>query len=160
VLKIFLNLLAPFIAGHLLRPWIGGWVTKQKRLLTFSDRGAILLAVYAAFSAAMIQGVWSRLGVSELVTLLFICAALLALVLAILALASRALGFNKEDEIAIVFCGTKKSLATGIPMASVLFSGATLAAAVIPLMLYHQIQLMAAAWLARRYAVARKASGA
>jgi sodium/bile acid cotransporter 7 len=160
IVRIALNLLAPFLLGHALRPWIGAWVARHKALLSLCDRSAILLAVYSAFSVAMVQGVWSRIGGAELAILIVAAASLLAFVIVVLTLASRLLGFNKEDEIAIVFCGAKKSLATGIPMASVLFSGATLAGAIIPLMIYHQMELMTAAWLSRRYAVARANSGA
>lgn len=158
IVRIALNLLAPFLLGHALRPWIGAWVARHKTLLSYSDRSAILLAVYSAFSAAMVQGVWSRIGGAELAILIVAAASLLAFVMVFLTFASRLLGFNKDDEIAIVFCGAKKSLVTGIPMASVLFTGATLAGAIIPLMIYHQIELMAAAWLSRRYAVARAKS--
>ena len=160
ITKIALNLLAPFVIGHLLRPWIGAWVAKQKALLSYCDRGAILLAVFSAFSAAMLQGVWSRIGLNDLVWLLGLIVAILMIVVLTLMHTSRALGFNRQDEISIVFCGAYKSLATGIPMASVLFSGAALAGVVVPLMFYHQMELMGAAWLSRRYAIARSASGA
>jgi sodium/bile acid cotransporter 7 len=81
-----------------------------------------------------------------------VSAALLALMLAITAIAARVLGFSREDEIAIMFCGSKKSLVAGIPMANVLFAGQPLGLIVLPLMIFHQIQLMACAALARHYA--------
>ena len=71
-------------------------------------------------------------------------------------LGSRRLGFSREDEIAIVFCGSKKSLATGVPMANVIFAGGAIGAIVLPVMLFHQIQLMVCAGLARRYAQSLK----
>jgi len=77
---------------------------------------------------------------------------LLALALLATSYGARALGFAKEDEITIVFCGSKKSLASGIPMAKVLFAGHPLGLIVLPIMLFHQIQLMTCAVLARRYA--------
>jgi sodium/bile acid cotransporter 7 len=73
--------------------------------------------------------------------------------LAITAIAARRFGFSREDEIAIVFCGSKKSLVTGITMANVLFAGASLGLVVLPLMIFHQLQLMVCATLARRYAL-------
>jgi sodium/bile acid cotransporter 7 len=83
--------------------------------------------------------------------------ALLALVLCITMFGSRLLGFNKEDEITITFCGSKKSLASGVPMAGAIFAGQSIGAIVLPLMLFHQIQLMACAVIAQRYATkARK----
>jgi sodium/bile acid cotransporter 7 len=152
VWAIALQLLAPFIAGQLLRRWIGGWVKAQAKTLSLIDRGSILLVVYTAFSGAVIEGVWSRVGPLDLVRLVILCALLLAVVLAATAYAARALGFSKADEIAIVFCGSKKSLASGAPMAGVLFSQAGAGVALLPLMVFHQIQLMACAVIAQAYA--------
>jgi sodium/bile acid cotransporter 7 len=83
---------------------------------------------------------------------MFINVLLLGLVMFISAQAARRLGFNREDRIAIVFCGSKKSLASGVPMAKVLFAGGALGAVVLPLMLFHQLQLMVCAVLAQKYA--------
>ena len=149
---IVLQLLVPFVAGQALRGWIGGWVTRQAKLLSLVDRGAILLVVYTAFSGAVVEGVWSRIGALDLVRLTILCTVLLAIVLAATWGAARALRFSREDEIAIVFCGSKKSLASGAPMAGLLFPAATAGVAILPLMLFHQIQLMACAVIAQRYA--------
>ncbi len=149
---IVLQLLAPFIAGQLLRPWIGGFVTRHHATLSKLDRGTILLIVYVAFSSAVVEGVWNRLDALDLARLLVLCLVLLGAVLAATALAARALGFDKADEIAIVFCGSKKSLASGAPMAAALLSPAVAGVAMIPLMVFHQIQLMACAAIAQRYA--------
>lgn len=152
VWAIVLQLLAPFAAGQGLRRWIGGWVRDRARLLSYIDRGSILLVVYTAFSGAVVAGVWSRVGAADLARLLVICSLLLAVVLAVTAGAARLLGFAKADEIAIVFCGSKKSLASGAPMAGVLFPAATAGIALLPLMLFHQIQLMVCAVIAQAYA--------
>lgn len=149
---IVLQLLVPFLAGQLLRPWIGGWVTRRAKLLSLADRGSILLVVYTAFSGAVVAGVWSRIGALDLLRLVALCCVLLTAVLAATWFAARSLKFAKEDEIAIVFCGSKKSLASGVPMAGVLFPPATAGLALLPLMLFHQIQLMACAVIAQRYA--------
>ena len=114
--------------------------------------GSILIVVYSAFSESVVAGVWSHMAVSSLALILLLDAVLLGLVLVSTTLISRWLGFNKEDEIAIVFCGSKKSMASGIPMANILFPGQAVGAIVLPLMLFHQIQLFACAWLAQRYA--------
>jgi len=149
---IVLQLLAPFLAGHFARPWIGGFVARHRASLGFIDRGSILLVVYLAFSEAVAQGLWHALGVGDLAKLLVVCALLLATVLAATAIVARQLGFVRADEIVIVFCGSKKSLASGVPMAGVLFPLAKVGMVVLPLMLFHQIQLMVCAALARRYA--------
>jgi sodium/bile acid cotransporter 7 len=149
---IVVQLLAPFIVGQLVRPWIRPWIEKHKALVGRVDRGSILLVVYTAFSGAVVEGVWSRVGPADLARLLVLCSLLLAAVLAATAYAARAFGFTKPDEIAIVFCGSKKSLASGAPMAGALFPAATAGVALLPLMLFHQIQLMACAVIAQAYA--------
>ncbi len=150
---IVAQLLVPFVAGQVLRPWIGEWVKARNPVLSKLDRGSVLLVVYTAFSGAVVAGVWSLLSPLDLVRLLAICVALLAVVLAFTAFAARRLGFSKEDEIAIVFCGSKKSLASGAPMAAAIFPAATAGVVLIPLMIFHQIQLMACAAIAQRYAL-------
>jgi sodium/bile acid cotransporter 7 len=152
VQTIALQLLAPFAAGQVLRAWIGPWITARAKVLAWVDRGAILMLVYAAFSAAVVEGLWREVSAADLLRLLGICAGLLAVVLAITTFAARAFGFSKEDEIAIVFCGSKKSLASGAPIASVLFPPALVGPMILPLMLFHQLQLMACAVIAQNYA--------
>ena len=155
VLDIVLQLLLPFALGHVARRWIGEFVDQHKPLLRFTDQGTILLVVYTAFSEAVVEGLWHNTPVSALLSTLAMCALLLALVMPTLTWAARRLGFSREDEITIVFCGSKKSMASGIPMAKILFAGQLggLGALVLPLMIFHQLQLMVCAVVARRYAV-------
>lgn len=152
VLSIVMQLLLPFLAGQFLRRWIGRWVDRHKATLKYVDQGSILLVVYTAFSEAVSVGLWQTISVETLVALGLFSILLLALVLGLMTFISRRLGFNKEDEIAIVFCGSKKSLASGVPMAKVLFATHSLGMVILPLMLFHQIQLMICAVIAQRYA--------
>jgi solute carrier family 10 (sodium/bile acid cotransporter), member 7 len=154
VLDIVLQLLLPFVLGHLARRWIGDFVDRHKPLLGFTDQGTILLVVYTAFSAAVVEGLWRNTPVSALLCTLAVCALLLALVMTTIRWSARQLGFRRKDEIAIVFCGSKKSMASGIPMARILFAGQLggLGALVLPLMIFHQLQLMVCAVVARGYA--------
>ena len=149
------QLLLPFLAGHLARPWLGAWIGRQKRLTTTVDRGAILLVVYASFSAAVVEGLWSRVSWVDLAVLVALSSALLAAVLWLTWMLGRWLGFSREDAIVLQFCGSKKSLATGVPMAGVLFPASQLGAILLPVMIFHQIQLMVCAVLARRYGAAQ-----
>ncbi|MGW5336421.1 bile acid:sodium symporter family protein [Streptomyces bauhiniae] len=151
LLKIVLQLLVPFLAGQLLRRWIGGFVARHKKVLGLVDRGSILLVVYTAFSEGMAQGIWHQVSVPRLGALLLVEAVLLAVMLALTWYGARALGFGRGDRIAIQFAGSKKSLASGLPMAGVLF-GAHASLAVLPLMLFHQMQLMVCAVIAKRRA--------
>ncbi|MFT6464121.1 bile acid:sodium symporter family protein [Halopseudomonas sp.] len=150
--KIVVQLLLPFIAGQIARHWIGGWVTRNKAWLKYVDQGSILLVVYSAFSNAVVEGIWQQVPLPQLAGLVVACCVLLALALVITDFAGRRLGFNTADRITILFAGSKKSLATGVPMAQVLFSGGTIGVLILPLMLFHQIQLMVCAVLAQRYA--------
>jgi sodium/bile acid cotransporter 7 len=149
---IALQLLAPFVAGHLSRPLTAKVLDRHKSLVSKVDRGSILLVVYTAFSAAVVEGLWSRLSIGDIALVLVLDAVVLAAALLVTTLAARSLGFLREDEIAIVFCGSKKSLASGVPMAGVLFPAAMVGPLIVPLMLFHQMQLMVCAVMARRYA--------
>lgn len=146
------QILLPFVVGQIARPWIGAWLLRHPRPTAIVDRGSVLVVVYAAFSAGMVAGIWHQLSLASLGAVLAIDLAMLAFVLAATTFASRGLGFSTEDEIAIVFCGSKKSMAGGIPMAAILFPGHAVGLIVLPLMLFHQAQLFVCATLARRYA--------
>jgi sodium/bile acid cotransporter 7 len=160
--KIGLQLLAPFLLGQLLQPWIGNWVRARKKLLMPVDRGSILMVVYSAFSEAVMEGLWHTFSIRDIGTVVVLDMILLAVVLCITMFGSRALGFAKEDEITITFCGSKKSLASGVPMANAIFSGqtASVGAVVLPIMLFHQIQLMTCAVIAQKYAERQRAKEA
>jgi len=150
--QIVLQLLVPFVAGHTLRPWIGQWAERNRPILAITDRSSILLVAYTAFSAAVIQGLWHQLPLSTLWLLSLVVATLLAAVLVMIAVASRLLGFDRADEVAAMFCGSQKSLVSGMPIASVLFSGSTIGPILLPMMLYYPLQLVICACLARQYA--------
>ncbi|KOU25627.1 bile acid:sodium symporter [Streptomyces sp. WM6372] len=160
LLKIVLQLLLPFLLGQALRPWVGGFLVRRKKVLGHVDRGSILLVVYAAFGAGVTAGVWHQVSAARLGALMAVEAVLLAVMLLVSWYGAKRLGFDRADRIAIQFAGSKKSLAAGLPMASVLF-GAQASLAVLPLMLFHQMQLMVCAVLARRRARdAESAAGA
>ncbi|MFF2806425.1 bile acid:sodium symporter family protein [Streptomyces sp. NPDC058000] len=158
LVSIVCQLLLPFLAGQLLRRWVGGFLIRYKKVLGYVDRGSILLVVYAAFSAGMVQGIWHQVSPLRLLCLLGVEAVLLAAMLTATSYGSKKLGFPRADRIAITFAGSKKSLAAGLPMASVLF-GAQAGLAVLPLMVFHQMQLMVCAVLAKRYAAQLDADG-
>ncbi|WP_067533007.1 bile acid:sodium symporter family protein [Nocardia crassostreae] len=152
IVDIVLQLLVPFFLGQLIRPKVEGLLAKYAEPTKLVDRGSILLAVYSAFSAGMVEGIWHTLSPWRILLLAAVCAALLALVLTATALAGRLAGFDRGDRIVVVFCGSKKSLATGLPMATVLFAASPVGLIVLPLMIFHQIQLITCAALAQRWA--------
>ena len=152
VRAILVQLLLPFVAGHLLRPWIGGFITRHKAIMQPVDRSSILLVVYTAFSAAVVGGLWHRVGWGEMAGLLGNSTAMLALVLGVNMLAARVIGHSRADAVVLLFCGSKKSLVSGVPMAGALFAPAAVGQIVLPLMVFHQLQLFVCAALAGRFA--------
>ncbi len=159
IAKIAAEIVLPFLVGHLSRPWTGAWVARHKAVLGLTDRSTILIAVYGAFSAAVIGGLWRQVPPSTLALLCAVDAILLGVGLGFTWWIGRALGFDRADRVAIQFCGTKKSLVQGVPMAKVLFPGPQTGVILLPIMLFHQMQLMACAFIARRYAGQEQAGG-
>ncbi len=147
---IVLQLLLPFAAGQLARPWIAVAVTRYAALLKVVDRGSILLVVYTAFSMGMVEGIWASVDVWQLVTVAVVGTVLLAVVLVATRVIGQLAGLDRGDKIVLLFCGSKKSLASGLPMALVLFPSATVGLSMLPLMLFHQIQLVVCSVIASR----------
>jgi sodium/bile acid cotransporter 7 len=153
MLKVSQMLLLPFVLGHLLRPWLSAWFARIKPITTVFDRGVIVLLVWSAFSDSVADGLWSRHGPLLLAQAALGAVLFLVPMLVFTRWAARRLGFEIEDEIVAVFCGSKKTLASGMPMAKLLFGGnAAMGVLILPIMLYHQIQLFVCAVMARRYA--------
>lgn len=151
IVDIMLQLFLPFVLGQLSRRWTAGFVTAHPQL-KLVDRGSIVLVVYSAFSTGMRENMWTQTSWTSLAVVLAVCLLVLALMLWLTWWTARRLGFSRADVIAIQFCGTKKSLASGLPMAGVLFAGQPLGLLMLPLVLFHQAQLMACSALAGRYA--------
>ncbi|WP_033923057.1 bile acid:sodium symporter family protein [Sphingomonas sp. 37zxx] len=146
------QLLLPFVLGHLARPWVGGWIDRHKKLVMRVDRGVILLIVYTAFGAAVVEGLWTRLSFVDAAVIGAICSLLLAAILGFTRLLAVLTRQPRPDEIVLMFCGSKKSLASGVPMAGALFPAAEVGLIILPLMLFHQLQLIVCTAIAGRYA--------
>ncbi len=153
MIKVAQMLLLPFVAGHLLRPWLSTWFARIKPITNVFDKGVIVLLVWSAFSDSVADGLWTRHGPLLLAEAALGAAFFLFPMLWFTRRVAHALGFAVEDEIVAVFCGSKKTLASGVPMAKLLFGGsAAMGVLVLPIMLYHQLQLFVCAVMARRYA--------
>jgi len=140
--RIVVQFLLPFVLGQLVRPWLGAWVARNDGWLKHVDRSSILLVVFLAFSVGATSGVWSRVSVWSVSATVALCLVLLAAACGWLIAIGRALGLSRPARIALLFCGSNKSLATGLPMAAVLFPPHTVALIVLPLMIYHQLQII------------------
>lgn len=149
---ILLQLLLPFAVGRLVHRWIGPWVRAHARLTRVADRGSIVLIAYASVSAATVSGAWAHVTWVAVVVLVAVCAAMLATMLVLTWTGGGRLGLDRGDRVALLMCGSKKSLATGLPMAAVLFSPTLAAAVALPVIVFHQLQLATCAVLARRLA--------
>jgi sodium/bile acid cotransporter 7 len=153
MLKVAQMLLLPFVVGHLLRPWLGNWFARIKPATTLFDRGVIVMLVWTAFSDSVADGLWTRHGPLVLAETLAGVSLFLLPALWVTRFLARAMGLSVEDEIVAVFCGSKKTLASGMPMAKLLFGGSSaIGLLILPIMLYHQMQLFLCAVMARRYA--------
>ncbi|MCV7199036.1 bile acid:sodium symporter family protein [Mycobacterium angelicum] len=152
IAEIVLQLLLPFSLGQLLRPWLAPLVTRRAALVKVFDRGSVLLVVYTAFSMGMADRIWSRVDPWRLVWVALVAAVLLAVVLAGTTAMGRLARLDRGDAIVLLFCGSKKSLAAGLPIAWVIFDAATVGLIMLPLMLFHQIQLVVCSVIAGRLA--------
>lgn len=148
--RIVLQLLVPFLLGLVLGRWVGGWVRAHRRRLTLLDRAVIVAVVYAAFSRGVRQGVWNEVGAGEVALVLGCAGLLLAAVLAGAWWVPRLWRAPRADRVTALFCGSNKSLATGLPMASVLFPPHVVGLVALPVILYHPLQVTVCSFLAAR----------
>lgn len=160
VQSIALQLLLPFAAGHLMRPLIGGFLDRNKGILAPVDRGSILLVVYSAFSAAVAGGIWRQVDLGDLLLLIVLSSILLAVVMIVNFGVACLARLPREDAIVLLFCGSKKSLVSGVPMAGALFPAAQVGPLILPLMIFHQLQLFVCAALAMRFRRRQEAGAA
>jgi len=150
VLDIVVQLLLPFIAGQLLRPWLAPWVHRHALVTKAFDRGSILLVVYTAFSMSIAEHIWSTVSPWRVVAVAGVCVVLLAIMLGVTVGMSGLARLNRADATVVLFCGSKKSLASGLPMALVFFGTGAVGLIMLPLMIFHQIQLFVCAVIASR----------
>ncbi|MBQ0831932.1 bile acid:sodium symporter family protein [Marinobacter sp.] len=149
---IIVQLLLPFAVGHAMRPVLGGFLARNESLMARYDKCVIWLIVYSAFSHSVESGLWQNLPMKAVALTILLCIGLLALFMFFARFLVRRFGFSLEDEAAVVFCGSKKSLASGLPMAKVLFSGHPgFGMIVLPIMCYNQVQVILGAILAQKY---------
>ncbi len=148
--SVLLKLLLPFIIGQILQPVVGDWMRSHRKITQVTDNSAIILVVFSAVVKATNDGAWNSVTLGGFIVLFIVLAILLALILAITWYGGKLLKFPREEKIVLLMCGSKKSLATGLPMAKALFDPAIVGAVAVPVIIFHQIQLIVAAVIARR----------
>ncbi|NCI78566.1 MULTISPECIES: bile acid:sodium symporter family protein [Acinetobacter] len=151
IIQITLLLLLPFVLGQLFRPLVYPHMMKVPRLVKSFDQGSILMVVYGAFSSAVVAGLWNEVSWQTLLLLVLACSVFLTVIMLLAYYLPKLFGFNRKDQIAIFFCSSKKTLASGVPMAQILFIGQPLGMIVLPIMIFHQIQLMVCGIIANRW---------
>ncbi|MDT5324461.1 MAG: solute carrier family 10 (sodium/bile acid cotransporter), er 7 [Mycobacterium sp.] len=150
VLDILVQILLPFVIGQLLRPWVSGWLARHPVVTKTFDRGSILLVVYTAFSLSMTEHIWSTVSARRILAVAAVCEVLLAIMLALTVGTARLAGLNRADMAVLLFCGSKKSLGSGLPMALVFFGTSAAGLIMLPLIIFHQIQLVVCVAIATR----------
>lgn len=150
VLRLLGQILLPFVLGQVMRPLLKDWLARHRSLTLLVDRGAILLIVYSAFSAGTVAGLWHILPTTALIELIGLVGVWLAVLMGTMMFVGASAGLQREDRVALLFCGSTKSLASGLPIATALFPVDQLAITILPLMVYHLLQLLTCAWMAQR----------
>ena len=148
--KICQQILLPFVVGQLCRPILSGFLNRHKLPTMIVDRGSILLIVYAAFSAGVVNGIWQLISLESLAIIISLCALILIVVMSVSVAAGKISGMPRPDNLALLYCGSTKSLATGLPMAGILFAGQDISLIVLPLMIFHLMQLIVCAIISQR----------
>lgn len=151
IIRIATILLLPFALGQIAQGALGKWAQRQKAMLSFFDRLVILIAVYVAFAGAVNAGSLSALDPATMAVLCGLLCLLLAFAFAGAWYFGGLIGLARADRISLVFAGAQKSIATGAPMAAILF-GSAAGLIVLPAILYHMAQLLLSAPLAARFA--------
>lgn len=153
ILKLLGLVLVPIAIGQMLRPLLGPLLSRHKGIVRLADRSVILVIVYNAFCDSMREGIWKAQDPWTLPLLAGLVILLFFSVYGILSAICRLLGLKVEDRISVLFCGSKKSLVTGLPMAGIMFGASPQAALIIaPLMMYHLFQLLIVSFIASDYA--------
>lgn len=150
ILTISYQILLPFTLGQLAQRRLKSWVDSHRKIISLNDQLTIWLVIYTSFSSATVQGYWKQLDALHLGGLIGVSLALLIVIQLSIYTCCKLLRFNRADSIAILFCGSKKSLAVGAPMMLAIF-GKLDNNLLLPLMVFHQVQLMLCSHLAARW---------
>lgn len=154
--KLCLQVLLPLIIGMLLNRRLGWFADKYKTTLKTFDQSVILIIIYTSFCKSFTLNLFKDLSFLELILLM---AGLLGLFFAVILITntiSKMLGFSKADNITVMFCGSKKSLVHGTVMSKVLFTQSSIVGIILlPLMIYHALQLIAASIMAQKFSLRR-----
>ncbi len=143
ITEIALVLLLPMILGQVVRPLFKAWVSRNGKKLTSANSLIILYLVYTTFCESVKGGFWQQQSSDLMLRALFGVILTFVIVVALAYWIGRMMGFSREDQIASVFCSAKKTLASGVPLAKLIFgSSVNVGLILLPIMIYHPLQLM------------------
>ena len=153
ILDLVLWLLLPLVVGQLSRPLLGAWAQSHKSFINNVDKTTILLLVYTSFCDSVVDGVWTKNGWSVLLPAFVGSILIFVIVFGAMRAVCAKLNIAPDDSTAVIFCGTKKTLASGVPMAHLIFgANPGLGLILLPILIYHPLQLAICGWLASRWA--------
>lgn len=156
ILNLCLQVLLPVVAGIVLHGKLGFLAIRYRNQLKYVDQAIILLIVFRAFCDSFLNNMFEGYSAGELFLLGGLMLMLFFGMLGIMQIITVRMGFSWEDRITVIFCGSKKSLIQGVVMGQILFpDAAAFAIVLLPLMLYHALQLFAGSILAQQMARAR-----
>ena len=150
-LDLMLKIILPVIVGAFLQPFVGNFYSKYKNQFAQLDKLTILLIVYNSFSHTFLDGLFTKIGFLPLLMVFILVVVLFFIVFKLSKWLAIRMKFNREDDITIQFCATKKSIVHGSVIAAVIFSG-NIGVYLIPIMLYHAFQLIYVSYVANQYA--------
>ena len=150
--KLTLQVIVPVILGLLLNQRLGWFAARHKSALRYFDQITILLIVYTAFCESFARHSFEKISADDLLWLMALMLGLFFLIFGLLTGISRLLNFTREDRITALFCGSKKSIIQGSVMANVLFPGSMAGVVLLPIMIYHALQLIVASIIAQAMA--------
>ncbi|MGS2761060.1 bile acid:sodium symporter family protein [Sinomicrobium sp. M5D2P9] len=151
--QLAIEVIIPVILGILLQPLGGKIANRYSKQLSFFDKSIILLIVYKSFAGSFHSGIFSQIQWYDILLLIGIALSLFFAAYGLIYVLSGILGFNREDRITALFCGSKKSLVHGTVMSKVLFSKLSTAGIILlPLMLYHGLQILIISIIASKLA--------
>lgn len=153
IVDLLIWLVSPLVLGQIARRWMADWAKRHKALVHRVDRGTILLIIYTSFCDSIMRGVWSGNALNAVIAAVVGSLVLFYLVMGTVETIAKAAKFPAADRIAAVFCGSKKTIASGVPMAQLIFAGdPRIGVILLPLLVYHPLQLVICGVLAGRWA--------
>ena len=151
--KLITEIIVPLVLGILLQRYFGSWAIRNAARISFFDKAIILLIVYKSFSSSFLEGVFNSIGLVDMLILALAVVVLFWVVYYIIKYVCFQFNINREDSIAIQFCGSKKSLIHASVMSKIMFANLPFVGIMLlPVMLFHGFQIVFVSFIAAKKA--------